>query len=175
MTWRRALLFGIPLMLVLSTGCGGGGSGLPSEAKAYLPQKVGGKPVHGTSLFAKSIGESLGGKGVEVATGAVGEPSADDPAPALVIVSITGKPEKIKKSVASLSTGIPGKVGKSTETQVNGKAVQQVVVDQGGRKIALAHVEPRSGVLLVVISFDGSLKTSADGVATMLDRAKSSG
>lgn len=137
-----------------------GGDPWPADTGRYLPASVGGVELDGASPFAASLAQSIaGGADVEAATGAVGRPSEDDPAPQQVVLVLGGDDDEVAGAVERLEgellddAEVEGAEGEGAE--VEGVDVSSGTFDQGGRQLAFAHARPRDDLLVVVLAFTG--------------------
>jgi hypothetical protein len=170
----RALLL---LLAGLLVACGGG-SPWPAEAQRYLPSSVGDVEVDGDSAFAASLARSVaGGADVEAATGAVGRPTADDPAPQQVVLVLGGDDDQVVEVSERLQTDLlagDGSAGdQAEESTFEGVTVASGSFEQGGRRLAFAHARPRDDLLVAVLAFSGGPEAARSALEEALRTARS--
>lgn len=157
MRGRRRLLVGVLTSLgCLLVACGGDDP-WPADAGRYLPPSVGDVDVDDGSPFAASLAQSIaGGADVEAATGAVGRPSADDPAPEQVVLVLGGEDDEVDRATERLAGELlAGADPAGDEAAIEGVTVSSGTFEQGDRPLAFAHARPRGGLLVVVLAFSG--------------------
>jgi hypothetical protein len=154
----------------------GGGDPWPADAERYIPPFVGDVEVDGSSPFAASLAQSVAGTAdVEAATGAVGRPTAEDPAPQQVVLVLGGDDDEVGRALERLEGELlagAAAADAGSEGSIEGVTVSSGTVEQGERPLGFAQAQPRDDLLVVVLAFDGGPEAARSALGEALRSAR---